>query len=50
VLDGPVLKVIQVRYVSHLADAIDEVLDAPAKTRHALAGRLGGLVSIKPAP
>ena len=35
VLDKPVLETIEVHYVQHLAHALDAVLDAPTKTRHA---------------
>jgi predicted ATP-dependent protease len=50
VIDRAVTESIAVHYAANLAEALDLVLDAPAKTRTAIAARLGGLVSIRPAP
>src|SRR6185436_16133525 len=50
VLDKGVMAAIEVHYAAHLADALDLVLDAPAKRRTAIAARLGGVVSLRPAP
>jgi ATP-dependent Lon protease len=50
VLEKATLAAIEVRYARHLSAALEHVLDAPAKTRNAIAARLGGIVALRPAP